>query len=102
MQASLARLKIATDTANKRRKTGWSKLFFKPDYDSYNEGTEIDNLIKNFKILNSLLPLVEVHAELVYADSLIFTAVVTVLSDQSILGFINAALAVKTSYQSYQ
>lgn len=33
---------------------------------------------------------------------MIFTAVVTVLSDQSFYGFINAALCVKQSHQSYQ
>lgn len=83
MQNSLIRLKQSTEIASKQRKSRWvGKWLFKADYDSFTEE--------------------EVHAELVYADSLIFTAVVSVLSDQSILGFLNAALCVKTSYQSYQ
>ena len=45
----------------------------------------------------------EAHAELAYADVMLFTAVCTVLhDDMSLLSFINAALSVKSSYNSYQ
>ncbi|KAI1305305.1 Tetratricopeptide repeat protein 39B [Halotydeus destructor] len=83
LTTALARVKQATELADHKRKKGWSGWWpHKGDYDGYSDE--------------------QIHAELVYADGMIVTAIITIQADQSIMGFINGALNARAAYQSYQ
>ena len=42
------------------------------------------------------------HAELCYAESLLFQAVLTFTEDENLLGFIRGGLQIRSCYQSYK
>lgn len=75
-------LKEYLSVVHKQRHNGWSRLFFKQNYDSYSDE--------------------QVHAELITAEATILLAAITVMEDQSFLGFINAALYVRTAHSCYR
>lgn len=45
---------------------------------------------------------VEVHAELVFAESLLLRAMLSFVQDENLMSFIKGALKIKTCYQSYK
>ena len=52
--------------------------------------------------LMSLTVTVEIHAELIYAEALLMTALLTFLEDQNLLNLVRGAFRIRSCYQSYK
>ena len=44
----------------------------------------------------------QIHAELCYAESLLFQAVLTFTEDENLFGFVRGGLQIRSCYQSYK
>lgn len=82
LQSTIEAFKYSAAFADSLRHKSYTSFLFAPNYESYTEE--------------------ECHAELCYAKSLLLWGLVTVLEDQSIYGFINGALKIRASHQSYK
>lgn len=59
-----------------------TKVVWRPNYDTYSDE--------------------EIHAELVYAEALLMTALLTFLQDQNLLNLVRGAFRIRACYQSYK
>lgn len=46
--------------------------------------------------------IVQIHAELVYAESLLLRAIISFIQDENLVSFIKGALKIKACYNSYK
>jgi len=88
IESALEILKSSSDLCNRRRhKTTMTnnmvtKMVVRPNYNTYEEE--------------------EVHAELCYAECLLFRALVTFIQDDNLMSFIKGGLRIRSCYQSYK
>lgn len=83
MAVALTSMRNAAEYADgRRRKFGYINYLFTPDYDSYTDD--------------------ECHAELCYAIAQLISGLLTVLEDQSVYGFVNGGLKIRTAYTSFR
>lgn len=88
IEAALEVLKSSADLCNRRRHRTTvtnnlvTKLVLRPNYNTYAEE--------------------EVHAEMCYAECLLFRALVTFIQDDNLMSFIKGGLRVRSCYQSYK
>ncbi|XP_015781978.1 tetratricopeptide repeat protein 39A isoform X1 [Tetranychus urticae] len=82
LQSTIEAFKYSSAFADSLRRKSYTSFLFSPNYNGYTDE--------------------ECHAELCYAKSLLLWGLVTVLEDQSIYGFINGALKIRASHQSYK
>ncbi|KAI1305192.1 Tetratricopeptide repeat protein 39B [Halotydeus destructor] len=78
---ALELLKTASNMADRERKKSWSRHLWRQDYNSYTDH--------------------QVHAELIYAESTVCLAAVSAVTDQSLVGFVSAALYIKSAHLAY-
>lgn len=83
LKDAIKHLKYSADfSSSLRKKSSYAGYFFRTNYSKYSDE--------------------ECHAELIYAESLLTLGLVTVLDDQTLYGFVNGALKIRASHQSYK
>ncbi|RWS23921.1 tetratricopeptide repeat protein 39B-like protein, partial [Leptotrombidium deliense] len=82
LDEALQALRHSADFADGFRKKSYTSFLFGSNYDQYTDE--------------------ECFAELCYAKSLLLAGLVSVLVDQTVYSFINAALNIRSAYQSYK
>lgn len=113
MQAAAESVKHSLEISNQyRRKSSISQSFGrilkKTDYNSYTEGMTKQRqtgLLALHHHISSALPLDvsdEIHAELCYAESLLFKAAITFTEDETLMSFVKGGLKIRSCYQSYK
>lgn len=103
-------VKNSIDLSNQfRRKTSLSESFGrmlkKADYNSYSEGeTSVTFSFPSLPQSNATFSLFadQIHAELCYAESLLFKAVLTFMEDENLISFVKGGLKIRSCYQSYK
>lgn len=83
IEEAMKYMKYANEFAsNLRKKHGYTSFLFRHDYNSYTDE--------------------EAHAELIYAETLIASGLLSIIGDQSIYGLLNAAFTIRASHQTYK
>jgi Protein of unknown function (DUF3808) len=112
MQAASEAVKRSTDLSNlfRRKNTvseSFGRLLKRPDYDTFTDGSSL--LIESNSMMHSNWSFIsdhfcsdQIHAELCYAESLLFKAVLTFTEDENLISFVKGGLKIRSCFQSYK